>query len=114
MMRSFRFQLAAAGFAAITVAVLALFTVTYLTRDEYVDTVDGVEVATSQSSNAFGWTVAAVLVLLPAAAVLAWWWAGRAVQPIDRIREVAEHVQASDIDLRIGLRSGPSELQTLA
>jgi signal transduction histidine kinase len=112
--RSLRVQLAVAGFVAIYLPVLALFVVTYLSVDESVDTVDGVETTARTSGSGPGWVELAVLLLAPVAALLAWWWAGRAVRPFDRIRSVAEHIEASDLDQRIGLRSGSTELVSLA
>ena len=114
LLRSFRAQLALAGFAAIYVPVLALFGVTYVTEDESVTTVNGVESVTASSSHDLGWVELAVLLLAPVAMALAWWWAGRAVRPIERIRTVAEHIEAVDLGERIALGSGPTELVQLA
>ena len=114
VLRSLRAQLALAGFAAIYIPVLLLFVVTYLTEDVSVSTVDGVDVATTSSGRGFGWVELVVIVLAPAAGVLAWWWAGRAVRPIERIRTVAEHIEVHDLSERIALTTGPTEIVSLA
>jgi signal transduction histidine kinase len=113
-LRSLRTQLAIAGFAAIYIPVLVLFVVTYLTEDVSVDTVDGVEVAATSTDRAFGWVEIVVILLAPVAAGLAWWLAGRAVRPIERIRAVAEHIEAHDLSERIALTTGPTEIVSLA
>jgi signal transduction histidine kinase len=112
--KSLRSQLALAGFAVIYVTVLLLFGVTYLTEDESVTTLDGVEVVQRSTNHGIGWVELAVLALAPVAALLAWWWAGRAVRPIERIRSVAERIEATDLSDRIDLRDGPTEVVSLA
>ena len=113
-LRSLRAQLTVAGFAAIYVAVLLLFGVSWLTEDETVDTVDGVAVTETSAGQGVGWVEVAVVALAPVAALLAWWWAGRAVRPIERIRSVAEHIEATDLGERIALQHGPAEVVSLA
>lgn len=113
-LRSLRVQLAIAGVAAIYVPVLVLFAVTYLTEDVSVSTVDGVEVTATSTERTFGWVEAVVVALAPVAGGLAWWWAGRAVRPIERIRAVAEHIEAHDLSERIALVTGPAEVVSLA
>ena len=51
--------------------------------------------------------------MLAPVAALAWWWAGRAVRPIDRIRSVAEHIEATDLR-RASMTNGPTEVLRLA
>lgn len=114
IVRSFRGQLTLAGFAAIYLPLLALFGVASVTEDESVAIVDGAEVVTSSSGDGLLWVRVAVVALAPAALALAWWWAGRAVRPIERIRSVAEHIEATDLGARIGLATGPAELVGLA
>lgn len=111
---SFRAQLTLLGFAAIYLPVLVLYGVTFLTEDESVTTVGGVEVTSSSSGRDLGWLELAVALLAPVALALAWWWAGRAVRPIQRIRAVAEHIEATDLSERIALDRGPAELMGLA
>jgi signal transduction histidine kinase len=114
MRGSLRAQLALLGFLAIYVPVLLLFGVVLATDTEAtVQTVNGVEVGTTASRRS-GWVTAGVLAFAPAAAGLAWWWAGRAVRPIDRVRAVAEHIEGTDLGRRIGLDRGPAEVVALA
>jgi signal transduction histidine kinase len=111
--RSLRAQLAILGFLAIYVPVLLLFGVILVTESETtVETRDGVDVVTNASGRS-GWVIASVLALAPAAAALAWWWAGRAVRPIDRMRAVAEQIEGSDLSRRIALEHGPVEVVAL-
>lgn len=111
--RSLRVQLAVLGFLAIYVPVLFLLGVTLVTEEEAVE-VDGVEVVEGTSARRSPWTTWTVVALAPAAAGLAWWLAGRAVRPVDRVRLVAEEIEASDLSRRIGLESGPTEVVALA
>ncbi len=112
--RSLRVQLAVLGFLAIYLPVLLLFGVTRVTEHETIETPDGVEVTTDTSTRRSPWATWTAVALGPAAAGLAWWWAGRAVRPIDRVRAVAEDIEASDLSRRIGLDQGPAEMMSLA
>ena len=114
-MRSLRVQLALLGFAAIYIPVLLLLGVTVVTEDEQTLTVDGREaVVTDTDRDRSPWVTGTVLALGPAAAALAWWWAGRAVRPIDQVRAVAEDIEGTDLGRRIGLDRGPTEVEALA
>lgn len=112
--RSLRVQLALLGFVAIYLPVLLLFGVTEVTEIETTSIVDGVEVTRTSTEDRSSWVVATVLALGPAAAAVAWWWAGRAVRPIDRVRQVAEEIEGADLGRRIGLDRGPDEVVALA
>ncbi|WP_194813365.1 HAMP domain-containing sensor histidine kinase [Nocardia sp. XZ_19_385] len=111
--RTLRVQLAVLGCVAIYLPVVLLSAVSLLTVDESIVTDAGVEVATTTSSRP-PWVLLTALALAPVAAGIAWWWAGRAVRPIERVRAVAQEIEAADLGRRIGLRSGPAELVSLA
>jgi signal transduction histidine kinase len=116
-LRSLRVQLAVLGFLAIYAPVLLLFGVTSVT-EERVETVDDgavtVTVTGDTSAGRSPWVVGTVVALGPVAAAMAWWWARRAVRPIERVRAVAEDIEASDLGRRIGLDRGPAEVVSLA
>lgn len=112
--KSLRVQLAVVGFVAIYVPVLLLFGVVFVTERENVENIDGVVVISDASTSWSPWVPWTVVALGPAAGALAWWWAGRAVSPIARIREVAEDIGATDLGRRIGLEHGPTEIVSLA
>jgi signal transduction histidine kinase len=112
-LRSLRARLTTLGFLAIYVPTLLLLTVTLVTEDEVVDTRDGTEIDDT-STRRSPWAVGAAVALGPVAGALAWWWAGRAVRPIERVRTVAEDIEASDLSRRIGLDDGPTEVVALA
>jgi signal transduction histidine kinase len=113
-MRSLRVQLAIAGVLAIYVPVLVMFAVGVLTEDQVFETRDGVEYQRSERNDPAPWALVTVLALAPAAAGIAWWWAGRAVAPIEHVRSVAEDIELTDLSRRIGLARGPAEVVALA
>jgi signal transduction histidine kinase len=102
------------GFLAIYVPALLLFGVIVATDIETTVNVAGTAEEVRHTTRRSGWAGWTVLALAPAAAGLAWWWAGRAVRPIDWIRSVAEDIEATDLSRRIGLRHGPTEVVSLA
>lgn len=112
--RSLRVQLAVLGFLAIYAPVLLLFGVTRATEHEAIETIDGVEVGVERSTRRSPWPAWTVVALAPGAGALAWWWAGRALRPVDRVRAVADDIEASDLGRRIGLTRGPAEVVSLA
>ena len=109
--RSLRARLAVVGFLAIYLPVLLLFGVTVVTEYDTTEVVDGVEVRTESSVTWSPWVTATVVALGPAAAGLAWWWAGRAVRPYeqmyDRLRHAADAqrrlIEETSHELRIPL-----------
>ncbi len=111
---SLRVRMAVLGFLAIYVPALLVFGVTTVTENERVEDRNGVETASQTSDHDVSWTAWTVVALAPIAGLLAWWLAGRAVRPIERVRAVAEHIEASDLARRIDLDHGPSEVVSLA
>jgi signal transduction histidine kinase len=116
MWGSLRMRLALLGYLAIYLPVLLLFGVVLATETEATTQGEGALAAetittTTDGSTAVTWTVVA---LSPAVAALAWWWAGRAVRPIERVRTVADDIQAADLGRRIALSQGPTEVAALA
>lgn len=111
--QSLRVQLAVLGFLAIYVPVLLLFGVTSATENE-TETVRNGETTSSSTSDGPPWPAWTVIALCPVAAGLAWWLSGRAVRPIERVRSVAEEIEASDLSRRIDLDHGPTEIRSLA
>jgi signal transduction histidine kinase len=114
--RSLRVQLALLGFLAIYLPALLLFGVVLVTETETTTQPLGAAPATQETTTTHwsGPVIWAIVALGPAAAVLAWWWAGRAVLPIDRVRTVADEIQGADLSRRIALQRGPTELVALA
>lgn len=114
-LRSLRARLALLGFLAIYAPALLLFGVVLATDTETTtDSVAGAPPVQTTTTHRSVWVSWTVLALSPAAAALAWWWAGRAVHPIDRVRAVADDIQAGDLDRRIALAHGPTEVAALA
>ncbi|MFC7532991.1 ATP-binding protein [Actinoplanes sp. GCM10030250] len=111
--RSLRTRFAVLGFLAIYVPALLLFVVVVVSEVETEPAGRG-ELVTSTYGSRSGWVTWTVLALAPVAAALAWGLAGRAVRDIDRVRAVAENVEAVDLTRRVGLDRGPSEVVRLA
>jgi signal transduction histidine kinase len=112
VLRSLRTRFAVLGFLAGYVPVLLLFGVVVVSDVE--TEAAGGGLVTSTSGHRSAWVTWAVLALAPVAAALAWVLAGRAVRDIDRVRAVAEDVEAADLTRRVGLDRGPSEVVRLA
>lgn len=107
--RSLRTRLAVLGFLTVYAPVFLLSGVALAAETEITGT--DVQDTTTSGSTPLAWTV---LALGPAAAVLAWWWAGRAVSPLDRVRAVADDIQGTDLSRRIAVHHGPTEVTALA
>jgi signal transduction histidine kinase len=103
------------GLVGVLVPLLVLLAVSAVSDEsqtQSTDTADGV--VTERTRGLSPWVpITAAALALPAAAA-AWWWAGRAVAPIERITEVANAIQATSLDRRIGLTDAPDEVQALA
>ncbi|MFF3437396.1 ATP-binding protein [Streptosporangium sp. NPDC002721] len=113
--RSLRARLAVLGFLAIYLPALLLFGVILVTDTETTSwVIDGVESTRTVSAHGSAWVTWTVLALAPAAAALAWWWAGRATAPIERIRAAADEIGGTDLSRRIALDHGPAEVVALA
>ncbi|WP_433364460.1 HAMP domain-containing sensor histidine kinase [Actinoplanes sp. CA-142083] len=113
--RSLRVRLATLGFLAIYTPTLLLLGVVLATDTEVTSTArNGQSPQVTSDVSHSGWTLGTVIALAPAAAALAWWWAGRAVRPLHQVRAVAEDIEATDPGRRIGLRHGLTEVTALA
>jgi len=112
--RSLRTRIAVLGFLAGYVPALLLFGVVVVSDVETEAAGAGSELVTSTSGQRSAWVTWTVLALAPVAAALAWGLAGRAVRDIDRVRAVAEDIEAADLSRRVGLDRGPSEVVRLA
>jgi signal transduction histidine kinase len=109
--RSLRAQLAVLGFLAIYLPALLLFGVDLATD---VEIENGAGAPQELSTGGLAWTGWTVIAIAPAAAALAWWWAGRAVRPIELVRAVADDIEGTDLGRRIHLTRGPVEVVALA
>jgi signal transduction histidine kinase len=112
--RSLRVQLAVLGFLAIYLPVLLVRGVTVVTEREATVTRDGAQVVSETATPRSPWVTGTVVALAPVAAALAWWLSGQALRPIERVRAVAEDIEASDLSRRIGLARGQTEVVALA
>lgn len=109
---SLRVRLAALGLVGVLVPLIVLLVVSQAFDET--QTVNDATQVTERTRGLSPWVPAtAALLALPAAAA-AWWWAGRAVGPIEHITAVADEIQATSLDRRIGLIDAPRELQALA
>jgi signal transduction histidine kinase len=110
-----RFRLAALGLVGILVPLAVLLLVSLASEERQTvntDVADGV--VTERTRGLSPWVPATAAALALPAACAAWWWAGRAVVPIRRIATVADEIQATSLDRRIGLLDAPAEVQALA
>lgn len=126
---SLRLRLALAGFVAAYLPVLLLLGVVFATTSVEVDTrpterppaldpgavIEPSEPSSTRTATTSPWVWLTALGLAPATAAAAWWWAGRAVRPIARVQAGIDRIEGGDdLDTRIGIDRGPSELVALA
>jgi signal transduction histidine kinase len=110
--RSLRTRFTILAFLASYLPALVLFAVVVISDVEVETTAGGlVSTRTGQRSAWVAWTV---LMLAPVAGVIAWILAGWAVRGLDRVRVVAENVEAVNLSPRVGLDRGASEVVRLA
>jgi signal transduction histidine kinase len=112
--RSLRVQLAVLGFLAIYLPVLLVRGVTVVAETEATVTQDGERVTGETTTTRSPWVTGTVVALAPVAAAMAWWLSGQALRPIERVRAVAEDIEASDLSRRIGMTRGQTEVVALA
>ncbi|WP_433796664.1 sensor histidine kinase [Actinoplanes sp. CA-252034] len=111
-MTSLRARFTILVFLAGYLPALVLFVVVVISDVEVETTADGlVTTSTGPRSPWVAWTV---FVLAPMAGVIAWALAGWAVRGLDRVRAVAENVEAVDLSPRVGLDRGAIEVVRLA
>lgn len=112
--RSLRVQLAVLGFLAIYLPVLLVRGVTVVAETDATVTQDGEQVTAETTTSRSPWVTGTVVALAPVAAAMAWWLSGQALRPIERVRTVAEDIEASDLSRRIGMTRGQIEVVALA
>jgi two-component system OmpR family sensor kinase len=117
--RSLRVRLAALGLVGVLIPLLLLLAVSMVsdeTQSQTIDddgqTTDGQ--LTERTRGLSPWVPATAALLAVPAGLAAWWWAGRAVAPLERITAVADEIQATSLDRRIGELDAPDEVQALA
>lgn len=113
-LRSLRMQLLAMGLVATVGPLLVLlFVVFQVEESETFESEGTVAVDVVTESGVSPWVPAATLGLSVAAMIVVWFWAGRAVDPIDRMATLTDEVQAGSLDRRLELHSAPTEIRRL-
>ena len=112
--KSLRVQLAVMGFMAIYLPTLLVRGVAVVSEQETTVTGDGTAVTDEATTEREPWLTWTVVALAPVAAALSWWLADQAVRPLNRVRSVAEDIEASDLSRRIGMSRGQIEVVALA
>jgi len=109
-----RVRLALIGLAGILVPLVVLLAVSMVSNETVSTT--GMEdgTITQRTRELSPWVPATAAALAVPAAVVAWWWAGRAVRPIRHLTAVADQIQLTSLDRRIGPMGAPEEVTRLA
>ena len=103
----------AIGLAASIVPLLILVLVVFgVEEDETIDST-GSEVAVVAESGVSPWIPIAAIALAALAVVVVWWWAKRAVDPVERMAELTDEIQAGSLDRRLELERAPDEIRAL-
>ncbi|MEM8747121.1 MAG: HAMP domain-containing sensor histidine kinase [Actinomycetota bacterium] len=112
---SLRTQLVVLGLVATLIPLGVLLLVVFgVEEDETVDTTsDGEVIDAISESGVSPWIPITAVALAIAATGLVWWWAKRAVDPIERMTELTDDVQAGSLDRRLGLDGASVEIRAL-
>lgn len=113
---SLRRQLLFFGLVAAVVPVLVLLLVVFATAssEEITDGPGGQQVVVRSTSGGVPPAVTVTAIAVGAAAAAAvWFWSARAVQPMNRIRALADEIQAGSLDRRLDLDATAREVQEL-
>ena len=113
---SLRRQLLYFGLIAAVMPILVLLMVVFATTssEEIIDGPNGRQVIGESTSGDVPAAVTVTAIALAAAAAAAVWvWSGRAVRPMNRIRALADEVQAGSLDRRLDLQATAREVQEL-
>jgi signal transduction histidine kinase len=111
--------LAALGLVGVLIPLLLLLAVSMVSDETQTQTIDDDATTTEgevteRTRGLSPWVPATAALLAIPAGIAAWWWAGRAVAPIEHITAVADEIQATSLDRRIGTLDAPHEVQALA
>lgn len=102
------------GLLAAVGPVLALLVVVFQVEEtEDLDSGSAGKLNVIEETGVSPWIPLAALLLSILAVVLVWFWAKRAVDPIERMTDLADEVQAGSLDRRLAVESGPVELREL-
>lgn len=113
--RSLRWRLAALGLVAAVIPLAVLVAVVFsVETDTNIQSADQSTVEVNDTVGVSPWVPLAAALLTVPAAGMAWWWSDRAVRPVLDITNVANEIQGTTLDRRIGLAGAPVEVQALA